>query len=532
MSAVVTRSSGGDALSVKKRKFASSAAAGTDTEVFGAAGLAVLAELAARSDESPTPPMTPPGAHFAKLEPTKRPRSNPPAPTTAAPISPAFDTHGSNASPVMKWKPYCPTTWHHIHDQSGTNLGLAQFTLDVEKGFVYSPVDKAFICQKKNHFQMSVKFAPIQNAFVKLPNGKLVTADNLFLCVHGLKCENRGSVVTIEQSRRPDRTRHPLSPIAIGKASSSSTQKLTVPRLHFSETTANNMRKKGKQNPNQRYFSLVITVAATVNGRSYPLCALESERIIVRAANLNIFVESETPQQWVNAAEAKAISYLGRVGINTDAPTEALAVHGNVQVSGAVLQPSDRRLKENIVAINSRQQLENIKQVSIYKYDLKDAWAQAAGREASKSEFGVLAQELQRILPDAVRETGQSVLLGEEGVLENLLVVNKERLFMENVGAVKELGRLTAALEQRLRNVEASSPCSSKVAEAPGPMLDAVAAATPTLVDMIRPNTVLIFLLGMMAMFCLMLMYVVYMGQLGHGHGCMMFADNNDTIPL
>ena len=99
----------------------------------------------------------------------------------------------------------------------------------------------------------------------------------------GLKCENRGSVVTIEQSRRPDRTRHSLSPIAIGKASSSSTQKLTVPRLHFSETTANNMRKKGKQNPNQRYFSLVITVVATVNGRSYQLCALESERIIVRS---------------------------------------------------------------------------------------------------------------------------------------------------------------------------------------------------------------------------------------------------------
>lgn len=29
--------------------------------------------------------------------------------------------------------------------------------------------------------------------------------------------------------------------------------KVTVGRLHFSETTANNMRKKGKPNPDQRY---------------------------------------------------------------------------------------------------------------------------------------------------------------------------------------------------------------------------------------------------------------------------------------
>ena len=28
--------------------------------------------------------------------------------------------------------------------------------------------------------------------------------------------------------------------------------KVTVGRLHFSETTANNMRKKGKPNPDQR----------------------------------------------------------------------------------------------------------------------------------------------------------------------------------------------------------------------------------------------------------------------------------------
>ena len=33
---------------------------------------------------------------------------------------------------------------------------------------------------------------------------------------------------------------------------------VTVGRLHFAETTSNNMRKKGKPNPAQKYFQLVV----------------------------------------------------------------------------------------------------------------------------------------------------------------------------------------------------------------------------------------------------------------------------------
>ena len=34
--------------------------------------------------------------------------------------------------------------------------------------------------------------------------------------------------------------------------------KVAVGRLHFAETTSNNMRKKGKPNPAQKYFQLVV----------------------------------------------------------------------------------------------------------------------------------------------------------------------------------------------------------------------------------------------------------------------------------
>ncbi|PIO31732.1 hypothetical protein AB205_0049410 [Aquarana catesbeiana] len=70
------------------------------------------------------------------------------------------------------------------------------------------------------------------------------------------------------------------------------------------------------------------------------------------------------------------------------------------------------------------------------------------------SEFGgVIAQEVQEILPEAVKETGDVVCANGE-TIENFLVVNKERIFMENVGAVKELCKLTDNLETRIDELE------------------------------------------------------------------------------
>jgi hypothetical protein len=54
----------------------------------------------------------------------------------------------------------------------------------------------------------------------------------------------------------------------------------------------------------------------------------------------------------------------------------------------------------------------------------------------------VLAQEVEAVLPEAVIHTGD-VTLANGSVIEDLLVVNKDRLFLENIGAVQELSRLT-----------------------------------------------------------------------------------------
>ena len=45
----------------------------------------------------------------------------------------------------------------------------------------------------------------------------------------------------------------------------------------------------------------------------------------------------------------------GKIGVNTDSPEEALSVNGNIKVTGQILQPSDMRLKTDIMQVRISQ---------------------------------------------------------------------------------------------------------------------------------------------------------------------------------
>lgn len=180
-----------------------------------------------------------------------------------------------------------------------------------------------------------------------------------------------------------------------------------------------------------------------------------------------------------------------RVGINTDRPDESLVVHGNLKISGHIVQPSDSRAKQEIGELDTSQQLQNVRRIRVVKYRYEPSFAVQNGLvkmpkvhktkskkngdgeegddDDSESETqadlarayeqidvidtGVIAQEVREVLPDAVQEAG-SVVLSTGEVIDNFLLVNKDRLYMENIGAVKELCNITGSLETRIEHLE------------------------------------------------------------------------------
>lgn len=60
--------------------------------------------------------------------------------------------------------------------------------------------------------------------------------------------------------------------------------------------------------------------------------------------------------------------------------------------------------------------------------------------------------QVQNILPDAVRNNGPANL--ESGKIENVLTVNKERIYMAGVGAVKELSGITDNIIDKIDELE------------------------------------------------------------------------------
>ena len=90
--------------------------------------------------------------------------------------------------------------------------------------------------------------------------------------------------------------------------------------MHFAETTTGNMRKKGKPNPDQKYFFLVAALCAVIDdNKTYTVISHASERIIVRASNPGQFDQLDTENCWLKSQFVPdAIYHNGKVGINIE----------------------------------------------------------------------------------------------------------------------------------------------------------------------------------------------------------------------
>jgi len=121
---------------------------------------------------------------------------------------------------------------------------------------------------------------------------------------------------------------------------------------------------------------------------------------------------------------------------------------GDVQNAGGVTQfTSDIRAKKNIKDYEVG--LDAIRQINTKTFE----YVYKSGKEI----VGVIAQELEKIIPNAVTEKMFSFTNedGEEVTIEDFKMVEQGRLFYAMLNAIKELDVKNKSLEERLAKIEA-----------------------------------------------------------------------------
>jgi len=97
-----------------------------------------------------------------------------------------------------------------------------------------------------------------------------------------------------------------------------------------------------------------------------------------------------------NNAERMRIDSSGRVGIGNTSPGLKLDVTGDIRASADVIAFSDRKLKKNIKTLDGKKVFD-MRGVSFTRID------------TNKESSGVIAQEIQKIAPELVNETGDTL---------------------------------------------------------------------------------------------------------------------------
>lgn len=86
------------------------------------------------------------------------------------------------------------------------------YRVDADKGFNFSNADEAFVCQKKNHFQVTIHIQTLSTpVYVKTPEG-LQKIDHFFLHFYGVKVESPTQSIKVEQSQS-DRSKKAFHPV-------------------------------------------------------------------------------------------------------------------------------------------------------------------------------------------------------------------------------------------------------------------------------------------------------------------------------
>ena len=145
------------------------------------------------------------------------------------------------------------------------------------------------------------------------------------------------------------------------------------------------------------------------------------------------------------------------VGIGNMAPQFPLDVTGDIQTSGSVFETSDLRLKTNITQLENA--LQNISKLNGKRYE-KDVYFNNPEKKKSATsptvaEYGVIAQEVQKVFPELVKTNTNGILaVNYSGLIPVLIEAVKEQ--QEQITAKTEAMDALARQTELLQKVVAA----------------------------------------------------------------------------
>jgi hypothetical protein len=140
----------------------------------------------------------------------------------------------------------------------------------------------------------------------------------------------------------------------------------------------------------------------------------------------------------------------GNFGIGTTTPSYKLHVIGDVYVSGNITAFSDVRFKQALEIIHSP--LEKINQLNGYTYEFVDNALISQKTKVSKRYTGIVAQEIQDVLPEVVHQDQDGHLSVAYGNMAGLFVESIKELSKQNTLLKLQLEKL----EERIWQLESS----------------------------------------------------------------------------
>lgn len=134
--------------------------------------------------------------------------------------------------------------------------------------------------------------------------------------------------------------------------------------------------------------------------------------------NTSNYLYSLTPTQWQNSS-SNVYLLNSNVGIGVSNPSYKLHVGGNIYATGDITGFSDARKKYNITTITDA--LDKVKQISGYTFNVRDS-------EMNKRYTGVIAQEIEQVLPEVVYEDSVGYKSVAYGNIVGLLIESIKEL--------------------------------------------------------------------------------------------------------